>query len=278
MFDIGWSEILLIAIVAIVVVGPKDLPPMLRAAGRMVSRLRKTAGEFQSQFNEALREAELDGVKDSINEIRGLNPMNEIRKSLDPIQAALAKPEGMAKPAPAPVPPPANQLAQPMTDADLMPAASPLPVDRPVETAEAKPAPRKRKPKAVAGDADAAPVAVTTPAKRATKPKAVAVDADSVAPTVEKKPRALRAKPASLPRATVEGPSVPIAAAAAAPTGTASATALPTQVSLPLEPSVQPVAEPGASESLASEPPATEHTATKTVALPSAAPAAEERS
>jgi len=70
MFDIGWSELLLIAVVAIIVVGPKDLPPMLRATGRMVSKLRRTAGEFQNQFNEALREAELDGVKDSINEIR----------------------------------------------------------------------------------------------------------------------------------------------------------------------------------------------------------------
>ncbi|MBN8999239.1 MAG: twin-arginine translocase subunit TatB [Rhizobiales bacterium] len=70
MFDIGWSEILVIAVVAIVVVGPKDLPPMLRAAGRMVAKMRRTAGEFQSQFNEALREAELDGVKESIDQIR----------------------------------------------------------------------------------------------------------------------------------------------------------------------------------------------------------------
>ncbi len=229
MFDIGWSEILLIAVVAIVVVGPKDLPPMLRAAGRMVSKLRRTAGEFQSQFNEALREAELDGVKDSINEIRGLNPMNEIRKSLDPIQAALAKPEGAAKPAPAPVPPPMGQPAQPMTDADLIPAANPLPVDGPAVAApaaaaaaavavpaEAKPAPKKRKPKAVAVEAtpeavaDVAAPEVKAPVKRAAKPKAEKPLTDtSEAP---KPPRAAKAKPAAAPADTV-----PIAPAATTP-------------------------------------------------------------
>ncbi|HWJ76358.1 MAG TPA: Sec-independent protein translocase protein TatB [Kaistia sp.] len=200
MFDIGWSEILLIAIVAIVVVGPKDLPPMLRAAGRMVSKLRRTAGEFQSQFNEALREAELDGVKDSLNELRGLNPMNEIRKQLDPIQAALAKPEPVAKPAPEPLPPPMDQLAQPMTDADLVPAADPLPVDQAVE-AEKKPA-RKRKPKADVAEGETPPAP-----KRASKPKAAeaaAVEAGAVAAV--KKPRAPRAKPVAKALPTTSPP------------------------------------------------------------------------
>ncbi|SHG05148.1 sec-independent protein translocase protein TatB [Kaistia soli DSM 19436] len=204
MFDIGWSEILLIAIVAIVVVGPKDLPPMLRAAGRMVSKLRKTAGEFQSQFNEALREAELDGVKDSLNELRGLNPMNEIRKQLDPIQAALAKPEPVAKPAPAPVPPPMNQLAQPMTDADLVPAADPLPVDQ-AAAAEKKRA-RKRKPKAEIAEGEVQPASP----KRAAKPKAAAVVAEGEVVAVVKKPRAPRAKPAPQDVATTPPPAEPV--------------------------------------------------------------------
>ncbi len=63
MFDVGWSELLIIAVVLIVVVGPKDLPPMLRAFGKMTARARKVAGEFRAQFDEALREAELDDVR-----------------------------------------------------------------------------------------------------------------------------------------------------------------------------------------------------------------------
>ncbi|MBZ9935454.1 Sec-independent protein translocase protein TatB [Mesorhizobium sp. BR1-1-16] len=199
MFDIGWSEILIIAIVAIVVVGPKDLPPMLRAAGRMVSKLRKTAGEFQSQFNEALREAELDGVKDSLNELRGLNPMNEIRKQLDPIQAALAKPEPVAKPAPDPVPPPMDQLAQPMTDADLVPAADPLPVDQAAQ-AEKKPA-RKRKPKADVAEGETPPAP-----KRVAKPKAAEAVAEAEVVAAVKKPRAPRAKPVAKAAPTTSSP------------------------------------------------------------------------
>ncbi len=57
MFDIGWSELLVIAVVAIIVVGPKDLPGMLRAFGRTMTQVRRTANDFKRQFNEALREA-----------------------------------------------------------------------------------------------------------------------------------------------------------------------------------------------------------------------------
>mgnify|MGYP006156745257 CR=1 FL=1 len=55
MLDIGWTELLVIAVILIVVVGPKDLPPMIRAFGKMTKRLRQTAGEFRAQFDEALR-------------------------------------------------------------------------------------------------------------------------------------------------------------------------------------------------------------------------------
>ncbi len=79
MFEIGWSEMLVIAVVLIVVVGPKDLPRMLRTFGKTVAKLRGMAGDFQKQFNEALKEAELDDVKKSIDDIRGLNPMTTSR-------------------------------------------------------------------------------------------------------------------------------------------------------------------------------------------------------
>lgn len=70
MLDIGWSEILLIAVVAIVVIGPKDLPGALRALGAGVARVRRMAGEFQGQFNEALREANLQDVKRDLDSLR----------------------------------------------------------------------------------------------------------------------------------------------------------------------------------------------------------------
>lgn len=112
MFDVGWSEILVIAVVLIVVVGPKDLPRMLRSFGRTTAKLRAMAGDFRRQFDEALREAELGDVKDTLDSVRNLNPMNEIRKHLSPLEQAgeevragledvmkpMAKPEPSAEP------------------------------------------------------------------------------------------------------------------------------------------------------------------------------------
>jgi sec-independent protein translocase protein TatB len=90
MFEIGWTEMLVIAVVMIVVVGPKDLPRMLRTFGKTTAKLRTMAGDFQKQFNEALKEAELDDVKKSVDELRSLNPAAEIRKQLNPFEQAAA--------------------------------------------------------------------------------------------------------------------------------------------------------------------------------------------
>ena len=70
MFDMSWGEVLVIGAVALVVIGPKDLPKALRTLGNMTAGVRKMAGEFQSQFNEAMREAELDEIK---KQVSGLN-------------------------------------------------------------------------------------------------------------------------------------------------------------------------------------------------------------
>ncbi len=86
MLDIGWTELLVIAVILIVVVGPKDLPPMIRAFGKMTKRLRQTAGEFRAQFDEALREAELDDLKNTVNDLKSLNPTNSIRETLNPLR------------------------------------------------------------------------------------------------------------------------------------------------------------------------------------------------
>jgi sec-independent protein translocase protein TatB len=70
MLDIGWSELLVVAIVAIVVVGPKELPRLMRTFGFYAGKLRRTAADFQRQFNEAMAESEADEVRKNIEAIR----------------------------------------------------------------------------------------------------------------------------------------------------------------------------------------------------------------
>lgn len=84
MFEIGWSELLVIGVVLIVVVGPKDLPKMLRTFGKTTTQLKRMAGDFRKQFDEALREAELDEVRDNL---KSIDPTKDIRKAMNPIRA-----------------------------------------------------------------------------------------------------------------------------------------------------------------------------------------------
>ena len=86
MFDIGWQELLVIAIVLVVVVGPKDLPRMLRAFGKATARMRSMAGEFRAQFDEALREADLDDVRKTISDAQNLNPAKSLRDAMNPLR------------------------------------------------------------------------------------------------------------------------------------------------------------------------------------------------
>lgn len=87
MFDIGWTEILVIAIVAIVVIGPKDLPRAMRAVGQWTARLKRMGREFQGQFNEAMREAELDGVQNEIKSLSKIDPIGTVRRELSSVEA-----------------------------------------------------------------------------------------------------------------------------------------------------------------------------------------------
>src|ERR1700724_1792966 len=68
MFDIGWSELVLIAVVALIAIGPKELPGVLRMVGQWMGKARKMAAEFQGQFQEAMREAEMADLKKSFDE------------------------------------------------------------------------------------------------------------------------------------------------------------------------------------------------------------------
>lgn len=90
MFDMSWGEVMLIGGVALIVIGPKDLPKALRTVGQITGKLRRMAGEFQTQFNEAIREAELDearrefdGIRDTVRKTGpGFNPVQTIRDEL----------------------------------------------------------------------------------------------------------------------------------------------------------------------------------------------------
>ncbi len=82
---------MVVGVVAILFVGPRELPGMLRTAGQMIRKVRGLAGDFQRQMDDALREAELDGLKDSVNQVRNLNPTKAIKDSLNPLKADLEK-------------------------------------------------------------------------------------------------------------------------------------------------------------------------------------------
>ena len=151
---------------------------MIRAFGKMTSRLRRTAGEFRAQFDEALREAELDDLRKSVDDVRNLNPKNALRDAINPlrqmgneIKADLQKATtadakaaaGVTSTEPAPaasfpeMPSPLvgvpGELAQPMPD------PAPAPAAKPAKAA----APRKTKVAAAAGAAVESPKPAKSP-------------------------------------------------------------------------------------------------------------------
>ncbi len=89
MFDVSWTELLVIALVAIIVVGPKDLPRALRTVGRWTGKAKHMARDFQNQFNEALREAELDTIRKEVESVGKIDPMADMRKEVRDIEAGL---------------------------------------------------------------------------------------------------------------------------------------------------------------------------------------------
>jgi sec-independent protein translocase protein TatB len=118
MFDIGWSELLVIAVVAIVVVGPKDLPRLMRSFGHYAGKLRRAASDFQRQFEEAMRESEVDEVRKAIESVRDNSPSIDLNAPID-------KPVMLPKQSQPPVPanPPAADAAASAIEAEAKPAA-----------------------------------------------------------------------------------------------------------------------------------------------------------
>src|SRR6266480_5863477 len=93
MFEIGWGELLIIGIVALIAIGPKELPGVLRTLGQWMSKLRRMASEFQSQFHEAMREAEMADLKKQVDDMTSqaqsyanFDPVSEVRRELESTQ------------------------------------------------------------------------------------------------------------------------------------------------------------------------------------------------
>jgi sec-independent protein translocase protein TatB len=172
MFDLGWPEMLVIAIVLIVVVGPKDLPRMLRSFGRTTTKLRAMAGDFRKQFDDALKEAELDEVRKSVDTLRTLNPTHEIKKHLNPMEKAAADVKAgldtAMKPSAKPVAPPAEE-AKPAEPLKAGPATTPG--DKSAKVAAPAPLAKKTPSKATPAKASAKTAAKAAPRKKITGAK-----------------------------------------------------------------------------------------------------------
>jgi sec-independent protein translocase protein TatB len=87
MFDFAWSEIALIAAVALIAIGPKDMPVAIRTVASMVKKARRMASEFQTHIDEMVREANLDEVKQQFNDIRNFDLKDIVEKHIDPDNA-----------------------------------------------------------------------------------------------------------------------------------------------------------------------------------------------
>lgn len=153
MFDFSWSEIMLIGAVALIVIGPKDLPRVLRTAGQWARKARAISREFQSTVEQMIREAELDDVKKELDKATSIDLESEFQKTIDPtgsLAEHLAPPE-LPSPAESPSPPelpapPERPALAESAPADAAPLEHAAPAAVPPSPAEAAPASADTKP------------------------------------------------------------------------------------------------------------------------------------
>jgi sec-independent protein translocase protein TatB len=129
-FDIGWSEMAVVLLVALVVIGPRDLPRVARTMGKWVAKGRSMAREFQSALEDMAREAELDKVKSEIEKAgrtdlgktieNTIDPTGELGQAFDPTAKSRSKPKDAPKVEPGPEPAAASE-----PEASSAPAAAP---------------------------------------------------------------------------------------------------------------------------------------------------------
>lgn len=153
MFDFAWSEIALIGVVALVAIGPKDLPVAIKAVAAAIKKARRMASEFQVHVDEMVREANLHEVRDQINDIRRMDIKGKILNAVDgdgTLRTTMAENPMNVQPATPPLttPPPLPETAVPSTAEhviaapdDLVPTMLPPEPAAPAPAAEASPAP-----------------------------------------------------------------------------------------------------------------------------------------
>jgi sec-independent protein translocase protein TatB len=142
MFDIGGGELIVIAVVALIAIGPKELPAVLRMVGQWMGKARKMAAEFQGQFQEAMREAEMADLKKSFDEVKeaatgfaGGNVMTSLQKDVGdalqiadidkPVDAQIAS--AIGEPVVTPNDAPATSSDAPATSSDALATSSDAP-------------------------------------------------------------------------------------------------------------------------------------------------------
>jgi sec-independent protein translocase protein TatB len=88
MFDISWTEFLLIGVVALIVIGPKELPAVMRTMGQWTRKVRSMAADFQNQFQEAMREAEMADLKKQVDDMTHFDPLKDVKSSIDEVKSS----------------------------------------------------------------------------------------------------------------------------------------------------------------------------------------------
>jgi sec-independent protein translocase protein TatB len=153
MIEFSWAHILVIAVVALIVIGPKELPTVLRTAGQWMGKIRRMAAEFQGQFQEALREAEMadlkqqfDDVSTAAKDLRHFDPIGTVRKQ---IEGAIADASPKVETISSAVETPPAALGTPLVQSPPEPADNPTPAaqsqaepaDNPAPTVQSQPEP-----------------------------------------------------------------------------------------------------------------------------------------
>ncbi len=88
MFDIGGLELLILGVVAIIVVGPKDLPTLLRRIGKMVAKARNMASEFKTHFDDVADQEEFKEIREGLESVKGMSPAGQIKNAMSPFEDA----------------------------------------------------------------------------------------------------------------------------------------------------------------------------------------------
>jgi sec-independent protein translocase protein TatB len=90
MFDIGWGELVVIGVIALIVIGPKELPTVLRTLGQYMAKVKRMAADFQGQFQDAMREAEIadlkkqaDELTSSVSDMSNFDPMEDTKREVE---------------------------------------------------------------------------------------------------------------------------------------------------------------------------------------------------